>query len=644
MFFLNLSIGEFLGLLTALSGIVAALYLLDRAKRKKLVSTLRFWTPALTADEEQSRKHMREPWSLLLQLAGLLLLLLAIAQLQWGTRERSGRDYVLLLDTSAWTAQRNSAGTLLDLEKRQAKQYLRALPSRDRVLLVRADGLATPVTTFTVDRVQLTAGINGSASEYSALNLEQALSFARQAQSWSGGRSGEIVYVGPKRVAELEGALPKLPQLRVISVEADPENCGVRHIGVKRNEEESNGWQAIVTVRNYGETRKTIRLSTRFAGTVFAPRQLNLGPGEETNAEYGFTTNTAGTLTAAIESADNFPDDDRASVQLPRSGALTVAVYTSRPEILKPLFQANHLLNVKYFAPSEYVPNPAADVMMLDQVSAGQPPKIASLWIAPPKANSPLPVKAELHDAAISSWNPDTELGVGLHAKEAHIASTEVFQSFEGDLNVASTAEGPVVVGRPASQGRAKFAVVGFDPLSGRLRYEVTTPLLFANLLRWLSPAAFRTLEVTAGQVGTFTLPLESSEQASHITLTDEKGFSVPFTLRNQTLQLFTGRPSMIRMKSNDRTRVLSLTLPDVAEFKWSPPATVPQGVPSSRQVNPTAVDLWQWLALFGGAILMLEWMLYGRRRTMKWRNPSTPISSVEAAARANFQRELVSK
>ncbi|MGC2661478.1 MAG: VWA domain-containing protein, partial [Bryobacteraceae bacterium] len=149
MFFLNLSLGEFLGLLGVISGLVTALYLLDRAKRKKVVSTLRFWRPAVTADERQSRKRMREPWSLLLQLLGLALLLLAIAQLEWGTRDRGGRDDVLLLDTSAWSAARLPTGSVLDLEKRAANRYVGTIGRNDRVLVVRADGLATPATPFT---------------------------------------------------------------------------------------------------------------------------------------------------------------------------------------------------------------------------------------------------------------------------------------------------------------------------------------------------------------------------------------------------------------------------------------------------------------------------------------------------------------
>ena len=44
MNFLNLGLGELLGLVGAISAGVVALYLLDRSKRRQLVATLRFWS------------------------------------------------------------------------------------------------------------------------------------------------------------------------------------------------------------------------------------------------------------------------------------------------------------------------------------------------------------------------------------------------------------------------------------------------------------------------------------------------------------------------------------------------------------------------------------------------------------------------
>ena len=144
MFFLNLSVFEFMGIFTALSGVVVALYLLDRSRKKIKVATLRFWTPAERPPEAKQRKKIQQPLSLLLQLLGILLLLAALGQLRWGEPDKSLRDHVLLLDTSAWMKARENRRPLMDLAKADALAYIRALPSTDRVMIVRTDALPTP--------------------------------------------------------------------------------------------------------------------------------------------------------------------------------------------------------------------------------------------------------------------------------------------------------------------------------------------------------------------------------------------------------------------------------------------------------------------------------------------------------------------
>ena len=346
MFFLNLTIGEFFTLLGVGGGLVTALYLLDKSKRKKVVSTLRFWTPASKAEELQSRRRMREPWSLLLQLLGLALLLLAIAQLQWGSKRWRGRDHILLLDTSSWSAARTqSGGTLLDDEKRLALAYLSVLPGTDRVMLVRVDALATPVTPFTNNLSELRKALAGSVSEASALNIEQALAFATQAQNWTEGAVGEVVYTGARLTASEPADTPTPARLRLLLPgDLNRENGGIRRLAAKRDQGESNSWEATVTLKNFGRRTKTVRLEVRYAGTQFSPRLITLAPSQETAAEYRFTTGTAGELICRVTPPDALPTDQEVQLHLPQSGPLQVAVYTSRPQELRPLLEANHRL------------------------------------------------------------------------------------------------------------------------------------------------------------------------------------------------------------------------------------------------------------------------------------------------------------
>ena len=175
MYFLNLSLGQFLAVFGGVAAISVALYLLDRSRRRQTVSTLRFWVAAEQPSVVARRRRIQQPWSLVLQLVSMALLLLAIAELHFGAGGPAGRDHVLILDTSAWmaavpgsqaAAPATSPGTrprtLMDTARARALQYMRALPAADRVMVVRADALATPATVFEPDRRKIAAAILAS--------------------------------------------------------------------------------------------------------------------------------------------------------------------------------------------------------------------------------------------------------------------------------------------------------------------------------------------------------------------------------------------------------------------------------------------------------------------------------------------------
>ena len=644
MFFLNLTAGEFVALLGGLGGLITALYLLDRAKHRKVVSTLRFWTSATSAEERQARKQVREPWSLILQLASLLVLLLAIAQLEWGSRQGAGRKHVLLLDTSAWAGAVGADGSpVIERERKLASAYLARVPARDQVMVVFADALATPATPFTADRGRLNEVLRELRPGYSALNIDQALSYAEQAQSWSGGESGEIVYAGPGKIVDEEALKQHVSKLRVLPVPCECENAGIVRATLKRNSGMGGEWQATIAVKNHGNRHRSVRLKARFGNTSFSARRLSLDPKQEVAADYVFVTDRGGQFEAELDESDALASDNTVMLAVPRTGFLRVAVYTNRPETLRPLIEANPLVSAAYFSPSQYQQKPSADVVLLDQMAPSSSPAVPALWIQPPRTGSPLPVNSLVDKAVVTAWNSNSALAAGLHAKETQLPNTEVFHTFEGDIPVANVSEGPIVVARPASATRPKLAVIGFDPLEGDMRFQVTTPLLFANLLRWLSPDAVRSIEVSAGRVGATNVAVDPNERPDEMQVSTDRGDAIPFTIRDGMLELFTAEPTMVRITSYDRERVLSLTLPQVAEHDWSPPAGSVLGMRGEANWASSSVSLWQWLAVLAGAGLVSEWMLFGLRRRFH-RRRSRARSATGTTTREKAIRELVSK
>jgi hypothetical protein len=154
------------------------------------------------------------------------------------------------------------------------------------------------------------------------------------------------------------------------------------------------------------------------------------------------------------------------------------------------------------------------------------------------------------------------------------------------------------------------------------MRYELATPLLFANLLRWMSPELFQRLEISGGSVGSVKLAMDSAapgKQAPNVKVVGEDGKSLPFTVHDNAIDFFAGAPGAVRVAAGDREFMYSLTLPELSDSKWKPPATALKGIPAFAPVVAAARDVWPVLALLGALCLLAEWMLYGRfRRSLR--------------------------
>lgn len=641
MSFLNLGLGELIGLLGAISAGVVALYLLDRSKRRQLVATLRFWTAADVRTELKHRRRIQQPWSLLLQLVSIALLLLALAGLRWGGGEDAGRDHVVILDTSAWMGASSGAraragnqqGTLMDEARASARSYIKALPSSDRVMLVRADALATPATAFESNRQTVEDAIRQSQAGASALNLEQAFQFAERAQKLQSRRAGEIVFVGAGRVGEPEAGFAAIPSnVRVLPVAASQENLGIRKIGLRRSPASPDVWDIFVAVKNYGARVHDIDLAIQFGGAPAGSQHMTIRPGAEEQASFRYKTRVAGYLEARIIYAngarDVFPRDDRAVVELPAQKPLRVLVYSAEPQLLRPLFASNPQVDATFQSPSGYAPETQTDVVVLDRFAPPVRPKENAIYLEPPASNSPIPVRAGPTAMKLERWRSDTALGAGLHTKDTQLESAETFTTGPGDMIVADATQGPVIVARPNATADAKLVVIGFQPLKTSMKYELATPLLVANILHWMSPETFRRWEVQAGTVGTVSVPVDKGTSPGSIRVITEDQRTLPFTIEGDSLRFFAGAPGTVRVLNGDRETVYSLTLPDVADSVWRPPQSVKHGIPRMSVTEAAVTDLWPWLALLGGLGLLIDWLMFGRSRALQLRSAGIAAGS----------------
>jgi hypothetical protein len=615
MFFLNLSLPEFLAILGSLSGVVVALYLLDRTRKHHTVATLRFFAAAEKPPVLKHRRKLQQPWSLLLQLISLLLLLLAIAQLRLGSPARYSRDHVLILDTSAWMAARFGDARLgnarlIDRARLAADNYVNALPPADRVMVVRADVLATPALLFESDRKKIHLIIDQTQPGLAPLNLQQALDFAAQAQKVQAQRPGEIVFVGAGRIPSEQAARLDVPgNFRLIAIDGPTEHVGLRKVSVHRAMDDPDAWEVFIAAKNYGAVARSIPMTVAFGGSPVATRRFDLKPAAEENVTFRFKTRAAGWLEARLGTQDAFRQDSRAILELPPRGALPVTIYSSEPDLLRPIFTAIPGIDASFLPVSSYKPDARGGIVLLDRFAPPSPPTAQSIWLEPPADKSPIPVRSTEQKVKLSQWQADHPLGAGLRARDIELANAQIFRPASSDIVIARSDAGPLIVARP---GTPKIVVLGFHPVRSGMKYQLTTPLLFANIIRWMAPDAFRSWELTAGTVGTVDVELESEVDPNSIRVQTEDGRPLPFTVAAKTLRFFTGAPGVVRVLTGDRELVYSLTLPQPGETVWKP-YNVKLGLPRRAPFGPTSRDLWHWLALAGAVGLLADWILYGR-------------------------------
>jgi len=632
--FLNLTLGQFLTLFVAAGGVAFVLYLLDRSRRKVVVPTLRFWTAAEQPTAVVRRKTVSQPWSLLLQLLGIFFLLLAIAQLRWGAFAGKPRDHILLLDTSAWMNARAPNATapklsnqprrsLMDLARRQAALYLRELPGSDRVMLVRVDALATPATPFLSDKIALLQAITDSKPGSTALDLGQALAFAKRTQQLSPNRAGDIVYAGPGRIIQTDEAVPTVRNLRVLPVPDAIANCGIRHVGLRRSRDDSTVWEVYASVRNYGTQPKIETIAIGFGGAPAGAQQLTLPPNADREATFTLRTHAAGLLDVRLSPTDDFPDDNRATLEIPAVNGLTVTVYSDAPDALRPFFGANSRVSAIFKPTAAFNPE-TTGLVILDHFRPATMPKIDSVWIDPPTIGSPVPIRTHVDKPEALRWSSDQPIAAGLRTKDARPDSATVFEAAPSDLKIAEIGQGPVLVARRTDDGH-RLVVLGFHPASAGMRYQLATPLLIGNILRWLAPDAFRSLDLSASSAGTVNAELDAAPQPDSIHVIRADGQQLPFTLNGRSLHFFSGTPGIVRVIAGSHESVYSLSLPGMWTTRWTIPANARRGPPALREKLDNPRDLWQFLALLGAACFLAEWMIFGRMNRLLRR----PIAAV---------------
>jgi hypothetical protein len=630
MNWLSLSPVEIFAAWAVLGAAALWLYLHHRRPQRRTVSTLRFWA-SVQAVSQPRRKKVREPWALIAQILFLLLILLALANPRLGITT-AGRSVVMILDTSIWSqAHPSGESAWIDQERSDAIRLIDALPSSDRVLLLRSEGDAAPILPFTSDHAELRRAISNAQASGSAGDIPRALQIARAAVAGSG--RSLLVYVGPGMLSDEQSR--SLDQFRA-SIEAQGQNQsgdqpqflvrlagektidnrGITRLSLRRDAAQPNRWHLLTQLKNYSDSKASVILQLSVNGESLGAHAIALTPNELANTENEFVWDKGGYLQAQIGPPDALSADDRAVVSLPTFRTIHVALNVGgNPEF------ATNLLNV-------LSSNPYVDTQMVVPGMPLQiPPDVAiyqgTSLPAEPAYNSIFflagPASSASHSVRVTQWNSQHPVTRWVRTRDVSVRNPAALTALPTDTVLAYTDENPpapLILAR--EQNGHRLLIVGFDPHNSNFPMESAFPLLMAGGMEWMT----HSVDEAAESVSTGELNLPGPVTR----IVGPSGRDVPFAHSGSDVHLLALETGMYRIITPSGESSIAINTPLLPAQRLIPTAAEVAGVESeARQVIGS--DLWRWPVLFAIVVLWLEWWLYysARERQRTVELPETP-------------------
>jgi hypothetical protein len=627
MAFLGWKLGALLSLGAAAGSIVVVLYILKLRRRAVPVPFSPIWQRLLGERETTALfSKLKRILSLLLQLVLLGLLLLALGDPRLVQSRASGRNIVVLVDTSASMQATDVRPNRLTAAKQQLTRIVRGLGGADRMLIASMSATVTPLSTMTEDAATLEDAISRIRATDTRADLRRGLEFAED--SLRGLRQPTVVLVSDGAFGDL-AALGRLPSLEHIELQYVPvgrssRNVGITAFSVRRYPLDTSRYEVMLELFNATPDPVDVELELRGDGEVVDLSQLSLEPEQRLSRFYENQGGASRTLEAEIRAvggpADELPADDHAYALMPERKRARVLVVTRGNTYLEAALLLDEYLDVTIVPPERFDPRAAHDVVIFDDVV---PPGAASLagaalYLNPPSEGSPVPLGKSLRMFGFDRWERKSPILRWMAMGDIQVLDGHAFEPGPGDRVLGASELGPLLVS--GERGSQRFVALSFDPKRSDFVLRVAWPLFLLNTIRHFVEqdsgyvSSLRTGEVWSVAVGG---PAESA------TLVDPRGRARIIPVRDGRATHFGELAGYYTLKVPGAAEPLRLAanIASPEESSIAPRSKLALGGGDAKPLGrfDAGVRRELWLYLLLGALLLsiIEWITYHRRVTV---------------------------
>jgi hypothetical protein len=647
-------------LLLILIPVIVILHAISLRWRSTPVSSLVFWEEALRERTASMRlRRLLGSLVLLLQILAVAALAVALAGPRLSVRGFLGAgDTILVLDATASMQTREGGSTRFDIARARGLEIVSGLRRGSRMAVILAARAPHLAQAFTDDRAALRRSLQAARATDEPGDVSDSMVFALSLRDAR--RGDQVVLVTDGAFESLGSIDTARPWIHVQLVGSPRDNAGITGLAFRRAAAGAAPYELFLAVQNSGR-RRTAPLTISVDRIAIVSRTLALAPGERFALSVPWTGPTTGRVEAYLQTADDFPVDDRAYAVFAAARQLRVRVVGPAAYFTQKALAALPGITVRTetkpgpgledVSPSpgsarppgadKAIPGAIAfvdDVIVYENV---QPPALGTqnTAIAPGALGSSggenaaiasgaresgtsnfilfgavppdLPVRdtGRIERPLVTGWSRSDPLLASVSLAGLAIGSALALEQGPGFRVLAASGESPLIL--TWDHAGLKVLMLAFDPQESDFPLRAGFPVLMANALSWFSPA-WLAVQAEQGQAG---VPRSLVTQgAAGLTVVKPDGTRVPLSASGPTVDfLDTDRAGFYRVENGASATEFAVNLASDTETDVAPRFALPGTAAADTPPSPLSSPIWSALAAMALALVLAEWIAWLR-------------------------------
>ena len=367
-------------------GLVVFLYVFNKKKNVVHVSSLIPW--GILKEDTVRSKMFKIDLLFVLQTLLIMLLVFFLAKpyLNSSIINISGKNVVLVVDSSASMQTVEDNETRFDKARSEALKMIGKLGQEDKMMIISSNYSSRVISDFTDDKAKLNKTITDLMPKDTGTNLDEGVSlgvsFLKNAER------GEMYVLTDRSASSINYADLKSGNIKFITFGETSDNVAITSLDVYQDMfKDYREREAYVTIENYANDSKTVSLTVFLNDEIIMEEELELAGNEQKTLSV-MNLNASGILKARIETDDFLLVDNTSYAIINEIKPINILLvsdnYRLRDELAK-IEQSTRRIIVTHIAASEYEQEDIKnyDAAIFHKFYPNTNPNINALYIMP---------------------------------------------------------------------------------------------------------------------------------------------------------------------------------------------------------------------------------------------------------------------